>query len=78
MHKFQALKHLKEYISLFKIFTTNARSELVLCNKVKNLSAILIISSKHLFSLFADSRVLLRQSELPEVLQQDHPVVLQD
>ena len=33
---FQALKHLKEYISLFKVFTTNARSELVLCNKVHN------------------------------------------
>merc|ERR1712013_172300 len=31
----QALKHLKEYISLFKIFTTNARSELVLCNKIQ-------------------------------------------
>ena len=48
MHKFQALKHLKEYISLFKIFTTNARSELVLCNKVKNLAAAEIISAKHL------------------------------
>ena len=76
MHKFQALKHLKEYISLFKIFTTNARSELVLCNKVKNLAAAEIIGAN--ISLFADSRVLLRQSELPEVLQQDHPVVLQD
>ena len=31
----QALKHLKEYIQLFKVFTTNARSELVLCNKVQ-------------------------------------------
>jgi hypothetical protein len=30
----QALKHLKEYISLFKIFTTTAKSEMVLCNKV--------------------------------------------
>jgi len=31
----QALKHLKEYIQLFKVFTTNARSELVLCNKIQ-------------------------------------------
>jgi len=31
----QALKHLKEYIPLFKVFTTNAKSELVLCNKVQ-------------------------------------------
>merc|ERR1712210_377169 len=30
----QALKHLKEYIQLFKVFTTNARSELVLFNKI--------------------------------------------
>ena len=28
------MKHLKEYIQLFKVFTSNARSELVLCNKV--------------------------------------------
>merc|ERR1712130_807379 len=31
----QALKHLKEYIQLFKVFTSNARSELVLCNKIQ-------------------------------------------
>lgn len=31
----QALKHLKEYISLFKIFTTTAKSEMVLCNKIQ-------------------------------------------
>jgi len=31
----QAMKHLKEYIPLFKVFTTNAKSELVLCNKVQ-------------------------------------------
>jgi len=29
------MKHLKEYIPLFKVFTTNAKSELVLCNKVQ-------------------------------------------
>jgi hypothetical protein len=31
----QALKHLKEYISLFKVFTTTAKSEMVLCNKIQ-------------------------------------------
>jgi len=31
----QALKHLKEYIALFKVFTTSAKSEMVLCNKIQ-------------------------------------------
>jgi len=31
----QALKHLKEYIQLFKVFTTTAKSEMVLCNKIQ-------------------------------------------
>lgn len=31
----QALKHLKEYIQLFKVFTTEAKSEMVLCNKIQ-------------------------------------------
>merc|ERR1712227_261386 len=31
----QALKHLKNYISLFSAFTSSAKSEMVLCNKVQ-------------------------------------------
>jgi hypothetical protein len=31
----QALKHLKDYIQLFKEFTTEAKSEMVLCNKIQ-------------------------------------------
>ena len=33
--EFQALKHLKNYISLFSAFTSSAKSEMVLCNKVQ-------------------------------------------
>ena len=32
---FQALKHLKNYIALFSAFTSSAKSEMVLCNKVQ-------------------------------------------
>merc|ERR1712176_1000873 len=31
----QALRHLKEYISLFSAFTSSAKSEMVLCNKIQ-------------------------------------------
>jgi len=31
----QALKHLKEYIPLFKVFTTTAKSEMALCNRIQ-------------------------------------------
>merc|ERR1712042_164519 len=31
----QALKHLKNYISLFSAFTSSAKSEMVLCNKIQ-------------------------------------------
>ena len=31
----QALKHLKNYILLFSAFTSSAKSEMVLCNKVQ-------------------------------------------
>merc|ERR1712141_978523 len=31
----QALKHLKNYIALFSAFTSSAKSEMVLCNKVQ-------------------------------------------
>merc|ERR1712071_458238 len=30
-----ALNHLKDTMGMFKVFTTNARSELVLCNKIQ-------------------------------------------
>ena len=38
---------MKEYIQLFKVFTTNARSELVLCNKVKKFPDIFSFISNH-------------------------------
>ena len=31
----QAMKHLKNYISLFSAFTSSAKSEMVLCNKIQ-------------------------------------------
>merc|ERR1719436_1267185 len=31
----QALKHLKNYIALFSAFTSSAKSEMVLCNKIQ-------------------------------------------
>ena len=31
----QAMKHLKNYISLFCAFTSSAKSEMVLCNKIQ-------------------------------------------